>query len=79
MALLESLELPPASARDRQGARGPRGGMRVSKESKPRDRWNQVYTAAKDRAQIDFCRGCGYYLVVHGEHRDDCTAEPPAP
>jgi len=45
----------------------------MSKESKPRDRWSQVYTAANDRP-IDFCKGCGYYRVVNGEHRDDCTA-----
>ena len=44
----------------------------MSKESKPRDRWHQVYAAATDRA--GFCPGCGYYHAVHNEHRDDCTA-----
>jgi hypothetical protein len=44
----------------------------MSKESKPRDRWNQVYSAAHNR-HPDWCKGCGYYRVVHHEHRADCT------
>lgn len=44
----------------------------MSKESKPRDRWSQVFTAAQHRE--GFCRGCGYYFAVHKVHRDDCTA-----
>lgn len=45
----------------------------MSKESKPRDRWSQVYTAAADRPKT-FCPGCGYHRVAHGQHRLDCTA-----
>lgn len=45
----------------------------MSKESKPRDRWNQVFTAANDRP-ADYCTGCGYYHHAHGHHRTDCTA-----
>lgn len=45
----------------------------MSKESKPRDRWSQVYTSAADRP-ADFCPGCGYYRTVNGVHRGDCTA-----
>lgn len=45
----------------------------MSKESKPRDRWSQVYTAAADRPR-EFCPGCGYHRVVNGAHRADCTA-----
>ncbi|WP_160315039.1 hypothetical protein [Mycobacterium heckeshornense] len=45
----------------------------MSKESKPRDRWSQVFTAAYERQ--GFCIGCGYYYAVHDTHRDDCTAE----
>lgn len=48
----------------------------MSKESKPRDRWSQVFTAANDRA--GFCPGCGYYFAVHSTHRADCTAKKPA-
>jgi hypothetical protein len=22
---------------------------------------------------VTYCRGCGYFAAVHGEHRDDCT------
>lgn len=47
----------------------------MSKESKPRDRWSQVYSAAHDRPQ-EFCPGCGYYHVVNHIHRPDCTAVP---
>lgn len=43
----------------------------MSKESKPRDRWSQVFTAARDR--VGMCSGCGYYLAVYGQHRADCT------
>lgn len=43
----------------------------MSKESKPRDRWSQVYTAAVDRPAT-WCKSCGYYRVVHGVHRADC-------
>ncbi|AUV60858.1 hypothetical protein I5J35_gp80 [Mycobacterium phage Rem711] len=43
----------------------------MSKESKPRDRWSQVNSAARDRA--GFCTGCGYYFAVHTKHRGDCT------
>lgn len=46
----------------------------MSKTSKPRDRWHQVFAAARDRE--GFCPGCGYYLAVHNTHRGDCTAEP---
>lgn len=45
----------------------------MSKASKPRDRWSQVYSAANDRP-ADFCKGCGYFHVTRGEHRADCTA-----
>jgi hypothetical protein len=44
----------------------------VSKESKPRDRWRQVFAAATDRT--GFCIGCGYHFAVHNAHREDCTA-----
>jgi hypothetical protein len=43
----------------------------VSKESKPRDLWRQVFAAPADRPDT-WCKGCGYYHVVHGVHRDDC-------
>ncbi|UXA06560.1 hypothetical protein KXD96_28260 (plasmid) [Mycobacterium sp. SMC-2] len=46
----------------------------MSKESKPRDRWAQVFAAATDRR--GFCVGCGYYHAVHNKHRADCTATP---
>lgn len=45
----------------------------MSKESKPRDRWDQVFSAARDRD--GFCPGCGYYFAVYDTHRDDCTAQ----
>jgi hypothetical protein len=45
----------------------------MSKESKPRDRWSQLDSAAHDRPDT-FCKGCGYYRVTHGRHRADCTA-----
>jgi hypothetical protein len=44
----------------------------VSKESKPGDRWRQVYATAADRPP-GWCRGCGYHPVVYDIHRDDCT------
>jgi len=44
----------------------------MSKESKPRDLWRQVFEAAQDRPDT-WCKGCGYYPVVHdGTHRADC-------
>lgn len=46
----------------------------MSKESKPRDRWSQVFTAATDRPDT-YCPGCGYYRTVNGHHRADCTAK----
>lgn len=45
----------------------------MSKESKPRDRWRQLFAAATDRA--GHCSGCGYYLAAHKKHRADCTAQ----
>lgn len=46
----------------------------MSKESKPRDRWDQVFTASRARSP-HWCPGCGYHPVVNGgEHRADCTA-----
>lgn len=45
----------------------------MSKISKPRDRWSQVFAAATDRAGM--CCGCGYYFAVHSAHRADCTTE----
>jgi hypothetical protein len=34
-----------------------------------------IYTAARTPATAaDYCPGCGYYRVVHGKHRNDCTA-----
>lgn len=47
----------------------------MSKESKPRDLWRQVFAAATDRR--GFCVGCGYYHAVHHQHRADCTARSP--
>jgi hypothetical protein len=45
----------------------------MSKESKPADRWQQVFSAAADRPP-DWCKGCGYWPVVNdGAHRADCT------
>jgi hypothetical protein len=44
----------------------------MSKESKPRDLARQLHASAHDRP-ADFCAGCGYYRVVNGFHRDDCT------
>lgn len=45
----------------------------MSRESKPRDRWSQVFTASHSRPEM-WCKGCGYYRVMHGEHRADCMA-----
>jgi hypothetical protein len=47
----------------------------MSKESKPRDRHRQSIEAVRDRPS-DFCPGCGYFNVVQGYHRPDCTAHP---
>lgn len=44
----------------------------MSKESKPRDLWQQVFAAAADRPD-SWCKGCGYYRVVTGAHRLDCV------
>jgi hypothetical protein len=45
----------------------------VSKESKPRDLWRQLYAAAYTRPDA-WCVGCGYYPVANGgAHRADCT------
>ena len=50
----------------------------MSKESKPRDRWRQLYQSAHDRPEA-FCPGCGYYPAVNnGTHRADCTRKKPA-
>lgn len=46
----------------------------MSKESKPRDLWAQVFSAAVTRP-TDFCTGCGYFHHVKGYHRADCTAK----
>jgi hypothetical protein len=46
----------------------------MSKESKPADLWRQVFAAAADRPQT-WCVGCGYFRVVNGVHRADCTAK----
>ena len=48
----------------------------MSKESKSRDRFRQSIEATRDRPG-DFCTGCGYYRVVNGNHRGDCTASNP--
>ena len=45
----------------------------MSKQSKPRDRWQQVFAAAHNRT--DFCAGCGYYLAANCHHRADCTSK----
>ncbi|ETB15602.1 hypothetical protein O983_28155 [Mycobacterium avium 09-5983] len=47
----------------------------MSKISKPRDRWAQVFAAATDRAGM--CCGCGYYFAVHA--RTAPTAQPSWP
>lgn len=44
----------------------------MSKASKPRDRWHQVFSSATDRE--GHCPGCGYYLAVYHTHRVDCTS-----
>jgi hypothetical protein len=44
----------------------------MSKESKPADRWRQLYAASHDRPP-DWCKGCGYFPVANnGTHRTDC-------
>jgi hypothetical protein len=45
----------------------------MSSESDPRDLWRGVFDSAASRPDT-WCRGCGYYRVVNGEHRADCTA-----
>jgi hypothetical protein len=45
----------------------------MSKTSKPGDLWRQVYAAAANRPDT-WCNGCGYFRVVNGVHRADCTA-----
>ena len=44
----------------------------MSKESKHRDLWRQLFAAAHNRPAT-WCTGCGYYNVVHSGHREDCT------
>jgi len=44
----------------------------MSKESKPLDLWQHVFAAAHNRPDT-WCKGCGYYHVVHDAHRADCT------
>ena len=44
----------------------------MSKESKPADLLQHVYAAAADRPET-YCPGCGYFHVVYGAHRADCT------
>lgn len=46
----------------------------MSRASKPRDRWSQVFSTAHERSPL-WCTGCGYWRVVHGRHRGDCTAQ----
>jgi hypothetical protein len=47
--------------------------VEVSKESKGRDRWNQLNASAHTRAK-EWCPGCGYFRLVNDAHRDDCSA-----
>ncbi len=54
----------------------PRKAGPVSKESKSRDRWQQLHAAAYER-HPDYCKGCGYYHVVHLTHRADCIRNDP--
>jgi hypothetical protein len=45
----------------------------MSKESKPRDRWSQVFSAAAADRPAQWCKSCGYWPVVNGgAHRGDC-------
>lgn len=46
----------------------------MSKQSKPRDRWRQLYADAHGRDPL-WCNGCGYHRKVSGIHRADCTAD----
>lgn len=46
----------------------------MSKHTKLGDLWQHVFAAAADRP-ASWCKGCGYYNVVHGVHRADCTTE----
>ena len=51
----------------------------MSKESKPRDLWFQVFASAADRP-ANYCPSCGYYPVANdGEHRCDCMIAYPRP
>lgn len=49
----------------------------MSKESKPRARWNHLNASTAARPK-EYCKGCGYYYLVHGAHRNDCTATDPS-
>jgi hypothetical protein len=42
------------------------------------DRVQQALAKARNNGygQQPSCSGCGTYLIVHGHHRDDCTAQP---
>jgi hypothetical protein len=45
----------------------------MSKNSKPGDRWRQVFSAEHDRPTT-WCKSCGYWSVVNGgAHRADCA------
>jgi hypothetical protein len=46
----------------------------MSKESKPRDLWRQVFETAHDRPAT-WCKGCGYFRVAHRFHRTDCLVD----
>ena len=39
-------------------------------------RW-QAITDGANRRPDTWCRGCGYFHVVHRKHRADCTATQP--
>jgi len=43
----------------------------MSKHSKKYDLWAHALQGFS--TQPDFCPGCGYHRLVHGEHRKDCT------
>lgn len=44
-----------------------------AKHTKRVDRWRKAFTSEHDRPS-DLCPGCGYFAVVSGTHRADCTA-----
>ena len=50
----------------------------MSKESKPADLWRHMFAAGHDRPGTS-CKGCGYYHVVYGDHRADCTTQTHLP